>query len=177
MLARRVAGGSCEAAGRSVSVAFCRPSEFAFCARGLPGRAGTPMPLRRNGDAVAPERPPRLAGTAAGAERMRLSRPVPCLWASRSPRLCVECRRPPRSLWKLLYIIRHTREPTPCGEARGMETCPGCAPFSGLPAANLKFWGDSGVFSVPFSPGIWYHIGSNQGDKRCPRVLILCPSA
>ena len=25
---RRVAGGLCEAAGRSVSVAFCRPSEF-----------------------------------------------------------------------------------------------------------------------------------------------------
>ena len=28
-------------------------------------RAGTAMPLRRNGDAVAPERPPRSTGTAA----------------------------------------------------------------------------------------------------------------
>ena len=63
--ARRVAGGTCEAVRRSVSVAFCGPSEFAFCARGLPGCAGTAMPLRRNGDAVAPERPPRSTGTAA----------------------------------------------------------------------------------------------------------------
>ena len=30
--------------------------------------AGTAMPLRRNGDAVAPERPPRCAGTAADAK-------------------------------------------------------------------------------------------------------------
>jgi|GEM_PF-6195676 len=63
--ARRVAGGTCEAVRRSVSVAFCGPSEFAFCARGLPGRAGTAMPLRRNRDAVALERPPRSTGTAA----------------------------------------------------------------------------------------------------------------
>ena len=57
-------------------------------------RAGTVMPLRRNGDAVAPERRCRCAGTVMplrrnghpvlperprDAERMRLSHPVPCL--------------------------------------------------------------------------------------------------
>ena len=67
--ARRVAGGTCEAVRRSVSVAFCGPSEFAFCARGLPGCAGTAMPLRRNGDAVAPERRCRCAGTVMPLRR------------------------------------------------------------------------------------------------------------
>ena len=43
-----------------------------------PRCAGTVMPLRRNGDLVLLERP-------SDAERMRLSRPVPCLWSPRSP--------------------------------------------------------------------------------------------
>ena len=81
--ARRVAGGTCEAVRRSVSVVFCRPSEFTFCARGLPGCAGTVMPLRRNRDAVAPEPRCRCAGTA-----------TPFYWNGRAMRKGCGCLAP-----------------------------------------------------------------------------------
>ena len=79
---------------RSVGVAFCRPSAFAFCARGLPGCAGTVMPSRRNGDAVAPVPRCRLAGTAMPSRRNgtgrtrqagRTRRPKSCRILSKTP--------------------------------------------------------------------------------------------
>ena len=39
-------------AGNKLRIAFCRPSEFTFCARGLPDLAGTATPFYWNGRAM-----------------------------------------------------------------------------------------------------------------------------
>ena len=56
------------AAGGRSSALLCQDGALLGTSRplaGLPRLAGTGVPLRRNGDGVAPERPPRSTGTAA----------------------------------------------------------------------------------------------------------------
>ena len=89
---RQKFGRGARSLGRGVSAAFCRPSEFAFCARGRPGRAGTAMPLRRNGHPVSPE-PPRVRKEcgclapfpAFGLRPLRPRRATPHLHGRRPP--------------------------------------------------------------------------------------------
>ena len=71
VLRRRFAAacGTVDLRARALSGQF-RPAP----GRGCPCLAGTAMPSRRNGHPVLLERP-------RDAERMRLSHPVPCLWA------------------------------------------------------------------------------------------------